>query len=77
MSPGKQTPQAKEPKSGSQKPRSENEKEMLKLSRRQLYWTIVSAVAAVVAILVTVVFFLFGHIREDIKNETMYSQPRT
>lgn len=43
---------------------------MLKLSRRQLYWAVVSAVAAVVAILVTVVFFLFGHIREDIKNDT-------
>jgi hypothetical protein len=70
MSSGKQTPQAKGLKSGSQKPDGETGKEMVELSRRQLFWTIIGAIVGGVAIAVTVVVFLFDHIREDRKNET-------
>jgi hypothetical protein len=65
VSTGKQTPQANQPKLGSQIPRSENEKEMVELSRRQLFWAIIGAVVGGVAIAVTVGFFMFDHIRED------------
>lgn len=64
----KQRPRADQPDSGSQKP-SENEKQIVELSRRQLFWTVVGAVVGGLAIAVAIAFFLFDHIREDSKNE--------